>query len=113
MTAIYSTARPNAPVLLHEGPMEFSKDGKVAAGDGKLSLTWLPAPRIEFEFATPITTDMPRGPGAGMLTLQRLSTSVPALYTGAAVLDPDARVRGFAREGIKFGRASHATKLTT
>jgi hypothetical protein len=49
---IYSTAEPNQPVLLYEGPMVLLVDAYSQKGTGVFLYEWLPVPHLSFRMET-------------------------------------------------------------
>ena len=85
LTPIYTTARPDDPVRLHEGRLGIRQGNYSGEGDGTLDLVWTSRPKLRF--------DIPSLTPVGIVQAADCTFTIPSLDAEAPVRISSARHR--------------------
>jgi hypothetical protein len=101
---VYTTAEPNAPVLLYDGPLELVQGPQHVRGHGTIRYEWSPTPRPRFGFSADVPlSGIDVGAAACLLISGRVS-GITCRITSAKVFSDGARdveaVRGQIHESL-------------
>src|SRR6266571_753021 len=85
MPRTYATRSPNRSIQVCRAPMTLNQADRKVDGDCRISLTWLPDPRMRFKLTYSSSIPSMSDLDEGTLSLGRPQATVPVSVTGSSM----------------------------